>query len=138
MRFRRVRASDTDAVLALWDACGLSRGEAIDRREIAERLKEDDGLFRCVEADGSIVGTVMGCYDNHRGMVKRMAVEPSAQSKGIGTQLVADLEAAFLEAGITELRMAVWADNTRGGQFWEAQGYSELEDIRYFTKSLEP
>lgn len=136
MIIRQVTAADTDAVAALWNAVGLGSTEDVNRREIAERLKVNDGLFRCVEVDGEIIAGVMGCYDNHRGWVKRMAVHPSRQGQGIGSQLIADLEATFVEAGITQLRMSVFADNETGGAFWEAKGYNELENIRYFTKSL--
>ncbi len=138
MDYRTATLEDAEAIGSLWTACGLGNGAA-DAIEIAERLRNDDGFFIVgTRNDGGIVASAMGCYDNHRGWVKRVAVSPQAQGQGAGTELVAELERRFRTAGITELRLAVFRDNASAGQFWETKGYEELTNVRYFVKSLKP
>jgi len=79
----------------------------------------------------------MGCYDNHRGWVKRFAVHPELQRSGEGTRMLDELEGRFRVAGITKLRLSVWSGNETGGAFWESKGFEELTDIRYFVKELD-
>ena len=54
----------------------------------------------------------------------------------MGRGLVTELEQRFLDRGITELRLEVWASNTGALAFWNEMGWEHLEDIRYFTRSL--
>ena len=139
IRYRTAIEGDTDAICALWVGCGLGRGDDADRQDISERLTSDDGFFIVgIDDDGALLSSAMGCYDNHRGMVKRVAVAPQIQGTGEGTRLIEELEERFATAGITELRLAVFQENERAGEFWESHGYEELTNIRYFVKSLNP
>lgn len=134
--FRSADASDTPAICELWDLAGLGGGRGVDEAEIAERLKEDDGFFVVGEAahDAAIVAVAMGCYDNHRGWMKRIAIHPDVRGRGLGRELVAEVEQRFADAGVTHLRLAVWSDNPGAATFWEQLGYIEEPEIRYFTK----
>lgn len=136
LRFRSAATTDVEAIIDLWDRCGLGAGSATDDAEIRERLKSDDGFFVVGEADGRIVASTMGCYDNHRGWVKRVAIEPPLQRQGLGRALVDELERRFLDAGVTKLRLAVWDHNGDGLEFWRGLAYDELTDIHYFSKDL--
>ena len=136
--FRSAVAGDVSAIGELWERSGLGGGSEVDRAEIVERLKEDDGFFvvGTVDATGPIVAVAMGCYDNHRGWLKRVAVDPDHRGSGLGRLLVTEVEKRFLDAGVTKLRLAVWEQNTSAGAFWEELDYEELDEIRYFTKEL--
>lgn len=136
MEFRAVSSSDTDAIIRLWEDCGLASDRQQDRQEIAERLREEDGFFVLGEIDGELVASAMGCYDNHRGWVKRVAIAPTRQGRGLGRLLIAELERRFLAAGISKLRLAVWDENAAGVEFWNRMAYTELPEIRYFSKDL--
>lgn len=120
----------------MWEACGLASNQQQDHREITERLREDDGFFVLGEIEGELVASAMGCYDNHRGWVKRVAITPTRQGEGLGRTLVDELERRFLEAGISKLRLAVWDENSGGVEFWNQMNYTELPEIRYFSKDL--
>ena len=136
LTYRSAAAGDTDRIVELWDANGLSAGGAVDATEIAERLRYDDGFFVVAEVDGWVVACAMGCYDGHRGWMKRVAVDPERQGAGIGQGIVGEVERRFLTAGITQLRLSAWSANERGCAFWERGGWEELPEIRYFTKEL--
>ncbi|PZF57813.1 GNAT family acetyltransferase [Curtobacterium sp. MCSS17_008] len=49
--FRPFRPDDTEAVVALWDACGLLRPWNDPRRDIARKVAEQPELFLVAEAD---------------------------------------------------------------------------------------
>ncbi len=137
LTYRTATITDVDAIVGLWSDAGVSAGDA-DRVEIEERLHEDDGFFIVgVDRDDVVQATAMGCYDNHRGWVKRFAVSPRLRRSGEGSRMLGTLEGRFRAAGITKLRLSVWAGNETGGAFWESQGFEELTDIRYFVKELD-
>lgn len=135
-KFRQVTVDDVDAVLALWRRGGVERGPEMYRGEIVTKLEHDGDLFILAECDGSVVGSVMGTYDGHRGRVKRCVIDPGQQGGGLGRQIMAELERRFAARGITELRLEVWADNTGAQAFWSNMGWEHLEDIRYYARSL--
>lgn len=136
--YRSATTADVEEIIRLWGGVGLGGDEDdYNRNEALTRLAADDGFFVVGEIASGVLGAVaMGCYDNHRGWVKRVAVAPELQGGGVGRSLIAELERRFLAAGIDQLRLSVWADNTQGGAFWESLDYVELPDIRYFTKDL--
>lgn len=134
--FRQVSVADVDEVLALWRRGGVEHDPAMDRDEIVTKLDHDGDLFLLGERSGQVVASVMGTYDGHRGRVKRCVVDPVEQGTGLGRQIMAELERRFLARGITELRLEVWAENTGAQAFWSNMGWTHLEDIRYYTRSL--
>lgn len=136
--FRSARHDDVDAICVLWEAAGLGGGRDVDRAEITERLKNDDGFFVIAElvGHGGMVAVAMGCYDDHRGWMKRVAVHPDERGSGFGRLLVNEVERRFRDAGVTKLRLAVWDENRAAVAFWEELDYVELPEIRYFTKTL--
>lgn len=162
IHFRSAHVGDVERLVQLWSAASLGADAHTDRAEITTRLATADDFFvvgveasgeEGVEASGEegvegeegeagadgeelVVACAMGCYDGHRGHVKRVAVHPEHQGRGLGHAIMAEVERRFLAAGITKLRLQVWTANERGGAFWEANGWSELTEIRYFTKDL--
>jgi ribosomal protein S18 acetylase RimI-like enzyme len=134
--YRTATSDDTDAICGLWSAAGLGAGHGVDSAEIAERLKNDDGFFVVGEDEGRIIAGAMGCYDDHRGWMKRVAIDPSQQGKGVGRHLVEEVERRFLDAGVTQLRLAVWDENRAALSFWRELDYVEIPEIRYFSKEL--
>ena len=132
---RPVTLDDVDRLLALWEAGGVGGSEA-DRAEIVAKLDHDPDLFLLMLDGDDAVASIMGTWDGHRGRIKRAVVDPTRQGQGLGRAIVEALEARFLERGITELRLEVWADNTGGLAFWEEMGWELLPDIRYFQRSI--
>jgi len=140
--FRTAHESDIDEIVALWQMVNLAHGDeaadaAIDRGEITERLQRDRELFIVGEREGRLVASVMGCYDGHRGWVKRFAVHPDVQGHKVGRRMNDELERRFLAAGIDQLRLSVWRSNEGALGFWQAMGFEEI-DVAYHTKSLGP
>ena len=137
LTFRTATAADTDEISRLWKVAGLGGDDAYNQHEIAVRLREADGLFVVGFDEVDVLRAVaMGCNDNHRGWVKRVAVDPAVRGRGVGRSLYAELERRFIDAGIEQLRLSVYDDNTTALAFWESMDFVELPEIRYFTKDL--
>lgn len=135
--YRSAAVSDIAEICDLWAESDLGAGRDIDEDEIRERLKNDDGFFVVGEASGhGVIAVAMGCYDDHRGWMKRVAIHSSHRGQGHGRTLVEEVERRFLDAGVSKLRLAVWEDNDEALSFWMELGYEELPEIRYFVKEL--
>ncbi|MFP3617399.1 GNAT family N-acetyltransferase, partial [Paraburkholderia sp. SIMBA_050] len=78
---------DESAVVALWQACGLTRPWNDPHRDIARKLTEQPELFLVGEADGRLVASAMIGFDGHRGWVYYLAVAPACQGRGYGRML---------------------------------------------------
>jgi diadenosine tetraphosphate (Ap4A) HIT family hydrolase/ribosomal protein S18 acetylase RimI-like enzyme len=136
MLLRAATAADVTHLCALWAAAGVGGGGVTDRAEIVERLKRDPALFVVAEDRGTIIGSVMGCYDGHRGWLKRVAVAPDRQGSGLGRLLVEETERRFVGLGITKLRLSVAESNDRGLAFWAHMGYRDSPELRYHERTL--
>ena len=82
---RPYHPSDEAAIIQLWRDCGLTRPWNDPRKDIARKLTVQSDLFLVGEADGAIVGTLMGGYDGHRAWINYLAVSPAHQRRGHAT-----------------------------------------------------
>ena len=139
LTFRTANTDDIDEISRLWNIAGLGGDDAYNSHEIAVRLREDDGLFIVgfdPDSPDVLRAVAMGCNDNHRGWLKRVAVDPALRGAGVGRALIDELEKRFVAAGIEQLRLSVYEDNETALSFWESMDFVELPEIRYFTKDL--
>lgn len=123
MRIRTFSPADTEAVVRLWETCGLTRPWNDPRRDIARKLEVQPELFLVGESDGRVIATAMGGYDGHRGWVNYLAVNPSARGDGIGRALMTELEERLKAMGCPKLNLQVRADNEAALGFYRALGY---------------
>lgn len=105
MQIRAFDTADTDAVVALWHACGLVRPWNDPHKDIARKTRVQPELFLVGELNGAIVATAMGGYDGHRGFVYYMAVSPAHQGKRYGATLLGKLESMLLAMGCPKINL---------------------------------
>ena len=67
---------DYDAARRLWEGAGpgIHIRRSDEPGEIQKKLQRDPDLFLVAEADGQLIGTVLGGFDGRRGMVYHLAV----------------------------------------------------------------
>jgi ribosomal protein S18 acetylase RimI-like enzyme len=128
LSIRRFDASDTDAVVALWQEAfpeyrDVMRPQRNPHLSIANKLATQPELFFVAVLGERIVGTVMGGYDGHRGWLYSLAVDASLRRHGIGTRLVAHVETALTERGCPKLNLQVLSAKADVRAFYEALGY---------------
>jgi ribosomal protein S18 acetylase RimI-like enzyme len=133
---REFKIRDYDALLALWTSAGLPyRPEGRDARaEMERQAKEPTAIYLVAEAEGEIVGAVLGTHDGRKGWINRLAVSPPYRRRGLGGELLAEVERrlAALGIGIFACLVEDWNADSKG--FFEKSGYKPFSGITYFTK----
>jgi len=121
-------ARDFDAVTALWQASGpgVRLGLSDTPEEITRKLKRDPDLFLVAEEGAQLLGAVLGGFDGRRGMVYHLAVTPEARGRGLGTALMAELEARLKAKGCRKYYLLVTHDNTDVTDFYQRLGWSVM------------
>lgn len=136
MNIRPFEARDTEAVVALWQACGLVRPQNDPRKDIARKLRVNSEWFLVAERGGAIVGVVMAGYEGHRGWINYLGVAPAARRGGVGRQLMAEAEQRLRAAGCPKINLQVRPDNQDVIRFYEAIGFA-VEGAISLGKRLE-
>ncbi|CAN7428726.1 GNAT family acetyltransferase [Rhizobacter sp. LjRoot28] len=116
---------DLEPVLALWEACGLTRPWNDPRKDIGRKLTVQPELFIVGTLQERVVATAMGGYDGHRGWVNYLAVEPACQRQGLGEAIMRRLETLLIERGCPKLNLQVRGSNQAALAFYARLGYRQ-------------
>lgn len=130
-------AHDYEAILALWHtaAPGVHVGMSDTRAELAKKLTRDPDLFLVWEEAGELMGSVIGGYDGRRGMVYHLAVAPAARRRGLGQQLMAEVESRLRAKGCVKCYLLIAPENLEVTAFYETCGWHEMP-VRIMAKEL--
>lgn len=115
-------AGDAGAVVALWDACGLTRPWNDAHADFALAVAGPGSAVLVAREDGALAGSVMVGFDGHRGWVYYLAVAPEARRGGVGRALMAAAEAWLRVRGAPKIQLMVREDNAAALGFYEALG----------------
>jgi ribosomal protein S18 acetylase RimI-like enzyme len=123
MKIRPFHETDTEAVVRLWEHCGLTRPWNNPHKDIERKLTTQRELFLVGELDGGVIGSVMAGYDGHRGWVNYLAIAPEHQRKDYGRQLMEQVESQLRERGCPKLNLQVRTSNEWAVGFYARLGY---------------
>jgi ribosomal protein S18 acetylase RimI-like enzyme len=129
---------DYPAVSRLWSQAGpgVQLRHSDEPEEIQKKLQRDPDLFLLAEADGVIVGTVLGGFDGRRGMVYHLAVAESHRRYGIGGLLMDELEKRLRIKGCIRCYMLVTTENETAMRFYERRGWGRMDYVHTYGKDL--
>ena len=136
IELRAFRSVDTEAVVALWDRCGLVRPWNDPRKDVARKLAVQPDLFLLGCQAGAIVASAMAGYDGHRGWIYYFAVDPAHRRRGVGCALLAEVERRLVALGCPKINLQVRGDNAQALAFWERLGFAR-DDTTSLGKRLE-
>ena len=125
MHIRTFTVGDTDAVIRLWQDCGLTRPWNDPARDIERKLKVGSDLFLVGTKDNLLVATLMGGYDGHRAWVNYLAVSPDNRGAGLGRLIMEDFEARALKRGCPKINLQIRNGNQEVIDFYNAIGYRD-------------
>lgn len=141
IKIRNFTATDTEAVISLWERCGLTRPWNNPYKDIQRKCDELDkggtGWFWVAEQHGQVIAAVMAGYDGHRGSVNYLAVDPDIQGKGIGRLLMQRLEAELTAAGCPKVNLLVRSDNCDVLAFYRQLGYNADAVMPLFRRLID-
>ncbi len=123
--------SDVEAVVALWQRCGLTRPWNDPHADIALARRRDNSTVLVGRDGGAIVATVMVGHDGHRGWVYYVAVDPERHKRGLGRSIMAAAEDWLRTAGIPKLQLLVRRENVEANAFSEALGFEESTSVMF-------
>jgi ribosomal protein S18 acetylase RimI-like enzyme len=140
LRVREFRyPEDYAAARFLWENAGpgihLRRSD--DPDEIQKKLQRDPDLFLVAEADGKMLGTVVGGFDGRRGMVYHLAVTELYRRQGIGQLLMDELERRLKAKGCIRCYLLVTVENESAMRFYKKRGWAHMKNVRTYGKDLE-
>jgi ribosomal protein S18 acetylase RimI-like enzyme len=128
--------ADVADVIALWQACGLTRPWNDPAADIALARRGPNSAI-LIGRDGDVmIATAMVGHDGHRGWVYYVAVDPARREKGFGLAIMNAAEDWLRQAGIAKLQLMVRRENARAGAFYQSIGYAESQTI-VFAKWLD-
>jgi len=139
IRLREFRfAEDYPAARRLWEnaGAGIQLRISDEPEEIRKKLRRDPDLFLVAEADGELVGTVVGGFDGRRGMVYHLAVARPFREQGIGDKLMDELERRLRAKGCIRCYLLVTTENESAMRFYEKRGWSHMDKVRTYGKDL--
>ncbi len=133
---RIYREEDRTQVLALWQECNLARPKNDPQKDLDRKKGFGEELFLVLEENEKIIGTVMGGYDGHRGIINYLGVHPSFRGQGLGEMLMQAVEKKLKDLGCPQVNLLVWSNNTEVLDFYEKAHYSKANDIVLLRKRL--
>jgi ribosomal protein S18 acetylase RimI-like enzyme len=129
---------DYAPVRSLWEhaGSGIQLRRSDEPEEIQKKLQRDPDLFLLAEADGRLIGTVIGGFDGRRGLIYHLAVEAAYRKQGIGNLLMDEVERRLKEKGCLKCYLLVTVENTDAMRFYEARHWEHMDTVLTYTKTL--
>ena len=115
-------ATDTADVIALWEACGLTRPWNDAAADFARAVAGPASAVLLLREEGALAAGVMVGCDGHRGWVYYLAVAPERWRSGLGRRMMDAAEAWLRARGAPKIQLMVREDNKAALGFYEALG----------------
>ena len=128
--------ADVADVIALWQACGLTRPWNDPAADIALARRGPNSAILIGRDGNAMIATAMVGHDGHRGWVYYVAVDPARREKGFGRTIMNAAEDWLRQAGVAKLQLMVRRENAKAGAFYQSIGYAESQTV-VFAKWLD-
>ena len=135
MQIRPFQESDEAAVIALWEACGLTRSWNDPRKDVARKLAVQREWFLVGTQGAAVIASIMIGYDGHRGWINYLAVAPDQRLNGHARTLMREAERLLAAAGCPKINLQIRTTNTAVIAFYKRIGYAP-DDVVSFGRRL--
>ena len=133
-RIRDYHADDVDGILRLWEQMLASNAEPVyGLSDVLASCAKDHAVVAVVGEE--VVGAAIGRAAHAQGWVVFLATEADMRGSGIGSSLLAALEARMAAHGISKMSALMPAAETRVGAFLH-QGFVLKQDLHYFERHI--
>ncbi len=123
LKIRPYDDGDRDALVALWEACGMSMPWNDPDQDI-KLYRDSPGaeIFVGQNKDGLIGSACVG-HDGHRGWVYYLGVQPAARGNGHGAALMRHAESWLADRQVAKVQLLVRPQNLATRTFYARIGY---------------
>jgi ribosomal protein S18 acetylase RimI-like enzyme len=126
---REANPADASEVIALWEACGLTRPWNDPAADFARAVAGPTSAVLLLHEGDALAASVMVGFDGHRGWVYYLAVAPERRRAGLGRVMMDAAEAWLRERGAPKIQLMVRADNEAALRFYEALGLERQQVV---------
>ena len=128
---RSYAPADFEKVVALWEACELTRpwNDPASDIEFCVGSKNSILLVGVAGGESKIVATAMVGHDGHRGWIYYVAVAPEHQEKGAGREIMAHAEGWLAQRGVPKAMLMIREANKKVIGFYQRLGYAVEERV---------
>lgn len=117
------------------DAVDEFLAEYYDPADLRERYRGDDSVTFVAVEDGRVVGYASGVPTEDGYTLGSLYVHPDEQGAGVGSRLLARVEAAARVEGYDAVDLVVMAGNDHAIGFYESRGFERVDD--HYDESLD-
>ncbi len=135
MQVRPFEDSDEAAVIALWEAAGLTRSWNDPRKDIERKRSVQREWFLVGTHEGAVIASIMIGYDGHRGWINYLAVSPAHRLCGHARALMREAERLLAAAGCPKINLQIRSTNASVIEFYKSIGYGQ-DDVVSFGRRL--
>ena len=126
---RVFRPADQEAVVGLWQACGLVVPANDPLADIRAKVDFQPELFLVGLAQEKLAATVMAGYEGHRGWINYLAVDPGLRRLGLGRRIMEVAEELLRGLGCQKINLQVRRSNQGVIDFYRRLGFKEDEVV---------
>jgi len=117
---RPARPDEVAQILTVWREADATPSPTDTREEVLKLLREPAAVLLVAEADGRLVGTVIGGWAGWRGNIYRLAVSPEYRRRGLARALVAEANRQLHHMGAKRISALVESDHPWATDFWDS------------------
>ena len=131
MQVRPFEDADEAAVIALWEAAGLTRSWNDPRKDIARKRAVQREWFLVGTQGGTVMASIMIGYDGHRGWINYLAVALEHRKNGHARALMREAERLLQAAGCPKINLQIRTSNASVIAFYQAIGYAQDDVVSF-------
>lgn len=137
INLRPFNSEDFEALWKLDQVC-FPPGIAYSQLELMHYIRRQNAFTTVAEMDGTIVGFSIGERIRNRGHVITLDVAEEFRGRGVGSKLMAEVEAHLQADGCDTVLLETAVNNVTAIKFYKHHGYAILKTIpRYYEGNLD-
>ncbi len=133
---RDCRVDEAEAVLALWRRAEATVSPTDTVADLHRVMTASPAVVLVADAEGEVIGSVIGSFDGWRGNIYRLAVHPDFRRHGIARALVREVEQRLVRQGARRITAWVEQEHPWAVGFWQAIGYKVDARMVRFVNDL--
>lgn len=129
-------STDYDQVRQLLISVKTFDAELDTEQNLTLKLKQSPNSILVAVQNHTICGVVYIRFDGWKAFINRLAVDPSVQHQGLGSELLDEAESRLIEQGAKRVYLQFWHENEYLERFYTKNGYQLKATVKVMSKDL--